>query len=113
MPTSAHRVWAPSMGCVAQHCLRASRAAERPTPPKLRFQIDQHGDMLMFGNTVGYDCRTVSPCPSRGDVDAANCGGFLTDSSADVWWKSDDPTVGRASASINVNKQEARTTAAL
>lgn len=114
MPTRAptafgHRLWAVLLSTVC--ALAVPLAAD--AAPKLRFQIDQHGDMMMFGNTVGYDCRTGVPAPVTGDVDAANCGGFLADSSADVWWKSDDPTVGRASASINVNKQEARTTAAL
>ncbi len=93
--------------CALAAPLRAEAA------PKLRFQIDQHGDMLLFGNTVGFDCRPGIPAPTTGDVDTANCGGFLTDSSADVWWSADDPTAGRASASINVTKQAARSTAQL
>jgi uncharacterized repeat protein (TIGR01451 family) len=81
--------------------------------PKLRFQIDQRGDMLLFGNTVGYDCRPGIPAPVAGDVDAANCGLFLNDSSADAWWRSDEPTAGRATANTNITNSSARSTAML
>ena len=81
--------------------------------PKLRYQIDQRGDMLLFGNTVGYDCRPGIPAPLAGDVDVANCGLYLTDSSADAWWRSDDPANGRATASTNITNAMARSTAML
>ena len=36
--------------------------------PALRFQTDQRGDMLLNGNTLGYDCRTdiMLPKPMLG-----------------------------------------------
>ncbi len=81
--------------------------------PKLRYQIDQRGDMLLFGNTVGYDCRPGIPTPMVGDVDPANCGLYLTDSSADVWWRSDDPATGRATGNTTITNAMARSTAML
>lgn len=91
--------------------LALSQAAQ--AAPKLRYQIDQHGDMILFGNTVGYDCRAGIPAPTTGDVDMTMCGGFLPDSSADVWWRADEPGTGRATANINIEKQGARSTASL
>ena len=81
--------------------------------PKLRYQIDQRGDMLLFGNTVGYDCRPGIPAPMVGDIDMANCGLYLTDSSADVWWRSDEPSMGRAAGNTTITNAMARSTAML
>lgn len=88
--------------------------------PKLRFQIDQRGDMVLFGNTVGYDCRQdiappnpAIPVPVVGDVDRTACGDFISDTSADVWWRADDPVMGRARASKDISPQAARSTAML
>lgn len=103
-----HRIWAVLLSTVCSLAvLPVAHAA-----PKLRFQIDQHGDMLMFGNTVGYDCRPGIPVPVVGDVNP-DCGLFTTDSSADAWWRSDEPSSGRASASTMVSNANARSTAML
>src|SRR5690606_42141359 len=41
--------------------------------PTMRYQIDQHGDFVMIGNTLGYDCGNGTPAPIVGAVGA--CGG--------------------------------------
>ena len=81
--------------------------------PKLRYQIDQRGDMILLGNTLGFDCRPGIPKPIAGTVDVANCGTNIEDSSADVWWRDDSGGGGGASASIDVKVPDARTTAVL
>ena len=41
--------------------------------PLLRHQVDQNGDFVLFGNTLGYECWTGStpevPSPVVGEVD--------------------------------------------
>jgi hypothetical protein len=44
-------------------------APEAEADPKLRYQIDQRGDMILLGNTVGFDCRPGIPKPIVGTVD--------------------------------------------
>ena len=68
-------------------------AGDAAADPKLRYQIDQRGDMILIGNTFGFDCRSGIPKPVVGTVDTANCGTNIEDSSADVWWRDDE--VGR------------------
>jgi hypothetical protein len=87
--------------------------SEAEAEPKLRYQIDQRGDMILLGNTVGFDCRPGIPKPIVGTVDVANCGTNIEDSSADVWWRDDAGGGGGASASIDVKVPDARTTAVL
>ena len=41
--------------------------------PGLRFQTDLRGDVMIIGNTVGFDCRTESPDPVQGSVDRSRC----------------------------------------
>ena len=44
--------------------------------PTLRYSVDQRGDMVLLGNSGGFDCRAMSasPDPKLGSVDRANCG---------------------------------------
>ena len=66
--------------------------------PKLRFQTDVKGDIVLIGNTLGQECRAVDslgmsiPKPVVGTV--GNCGDPITidDSAADVLWRADDST---------------------
>ena len=97
----------------ASLCLLAavSGTPSAQAAPKLRYQIDQHGDVLLFGNTVGYDCRTGIPAPVVGTVDPSMCGDFTSDSSADVWWMADMPSTGQAVANTTISKVQARSTA--
>lgn len=83
--------------------------------PMLRFSTDQRGDVVMFGNTGGFDCRTMnaSPDPVVGSLDRANCGRSTEDSSPDMFWRSDMPTDGKASADPVTLPADARTTGVL
>lgn len=83
--------------------------------PTLRYSVDQRGDMVLVGNTGGFDCRAMpaSPDPRLGTVDRANCGRSIEDSSPDVFWRSDSPGDGKALADPATIPAEARTTAVL
>ena len=81
--------------------------------PRLRFQIDQRGDMVLLGNSFGFDCRPGIPKPVVGTVDTANCGSNIADSSADVWWRDDLPEGGGTTASPMTGVVDARTVAML
>jgi clumping factor A len=88
--------------------------------PTLRKQVDQKGDFVIFGNTVGFECATglavpvpepvvgTSTCPSGGgSADERN------DSSPDIFWMSDSPAAGQATASTAITAAQARSTAML
>ena len=70
--------------------------------PTLRVQVDQHGDFVLFGNTLGWDCATggtpAIPAPVVGTVSNCNAAGSLTDTAPDIFWRSDAPTDGQAPA---------------
>src|SRR4051794_38559634 len=59
--------------------------------PALRYQVDLRGDLLIFGNTVGFACRPGAPMPVVGTIGACNDTGKI-----DVLWRSDDPMNGQA-----------------
>ncbi|HVJ20769.1 MAG TPA: DUF3344 domain-containing protein, partial [Polyangiaceae bacterium] len=79
--------------------------------PVLRYQVDQHGDFLLVGNTLGHDCDSGNATPVVGTVGA--CGSSISDSSPDVFWQADQPSAGSASASTAVTVGNARSTAML
>jgi len=83
--------------------------------PALRYSVDQRGDMVLLGNSGGFDCRAMSasPDPKVGSVDRANCGRSIEDSSPDLFWRSDSPSDGKALADPATIPAEARTTAVL
>lgn len=93
---------------------RAAAAA-----PALRFQTDLHGDMVVFGNTLGFDCRTGVPDPVVGTVDRTQCYQvttlnlplFIDDSSADVFWRAED--TGTVAATSAIQMDQARSAAIL
>ena len=109
---SGRRPWARLPLATALSALALAAATDAEADPRLRYQIDQRGDMLLIGNTIGFDCRPGIPRPIVGNVDLANCGTNIEDSSADVWWR-DEAETGSATASVSVKPPEARSTAFL
>lgn len=79
--------------------------------PALRVQVDQRGDFVLFGNTLGLDCVAGTPAPVVGTVGA--CGNNLGDSAPDVFWRSDEPAAGAAAANNTITAAQARSTAVL
>ncbi len=85
---------------------------------RLRVQVNQRGDFLLIGNTLGWDCA-MSPGPAPSPVvgtipsDPANCGVDPNDSSPDVFWRSDAPSTGAAQADSSITPDQARSTAFL
>ena len=90
-------------------------AVPRPahSAPAQRYQVSQRGDVVVFGNTLGYDCRPVIPAPTVGTVDKASCGAATDDNDIDVLWRSDEPGTGQAAASTTITPDMARSTAVL
>jgi clumping factor A len=81
---------------------------------RLRVQVNQRGDFLIVGNTLGWDCALASaaPPPVLGSVPAlANCGLNAEDSSVDVYFRADEPTDGQATANLSIAASAARSTA--
>jgi uncharacterized repeat protein (TIGR01451 family) len=80
--------------------------------PTQRKTIDQKGDFVVFGNTLGHDCSATSmlPAPVVGMV--GNCGSAATanDTSPDVFWRSEETT---AAANNMLTSAQARSTAIL
>lgn len=83
---------------------------------RLRVQVDQRGDFLLIGNTLGWDCGADAPTPLVGTVPTGgDCGSFgsTLDSSPDVFWRSDAPSSGEATANTSISADQARSTAFL
>jgi len=79
--------------------------------PTLRVQVDQRGDFLLVGNTLGHECVAGTPAPVVGTVGA--CGTNLTDSAPDIFWRSESPGAGQAEANTGIAAGSARSTAIL
>jgi clumping factor A len=84
----------------------------------LRVQVDQRGDFTMIGNTLGWDCGAGAADPVVGTIVGGLLGpcGLLPgltrdDTSPDVFWRSDAPAGGQATASATVDTADARSTA--
>jgi clumping factor A len=83
--------------------------------PSLRVQVNQHGDFLLIGNTLGYDCAS-SAAIVVGTLAPDACmqsSSDLSDSSPDVFWRADAPVDGMALADTTTPASEARSTAVL
>ncbi|HEX4340922.1 MAG TPA: isopeptide-forming domain-containing fimbrial protein [Polyangiaceae bacterium] len=82
-----------------------------------RVQVTQNGDFVMIGNTLGWDCGATIPAPTVGTTPGIlpiiSCGLNTADTSPDVFWESDDPANGQATASLVVSAAAARSTAVL
>jgi len=77
----------------------------------LRIQVDQRGDFVVIGNTLGFDCSLGTPPPVVGSV--GDCGVAADDDTPDVFWRSDEPAVGEAFADHSITVAEARSSAVL
>ncbi len=93
-------------------CVGATSGRALATPA-LRYQVAQRGDMVLFGNTLGYDCRATIPAPVVGTVNTNNCGTNTDDQDIDVLWSSDTPAAGGATADPTITPMTARSTALL
>jgi len=102
-----NRVHLPAIAAAAL-CLTAGTAS---ADPFLRVQVDQKGDFLLIGNTIGYECAAGTPLPVVGMVGA--CGTSTTDTAPDVFWRSDSPAVGQAQADNTIALGQERSTAQL
>lgn len=90
--------------------LAATGGAE--AAPVSRISIDQKGDFVVFGSTLGHDCSTMNPVPAPtvGTVTTCPTGANANDSSPDLFWRSEDAT---ATANTTHTAATARTTAML
>jgi clumping factor A len=88
--------------------------------PTLRKQVDQKGDFVIFGNTVGFECAedVTIPAPLAGST--ATCPNVPNnqqdeqdDTAPDIFWRSDSPMDGQATASTAITAAQARSTAVL
>lgn len=89
--------------------------------PTQRYAVDDHGDFVIFGNTVGFDCRDGKvEKPVVGSVPVGllglfSCNGVLPDSDTgvDILFRSDYPATAQATASNFIDPSFARSTAVL
>lgn len=92
----------------------ASVSAPSGAAPTLRHQVDQQGDFVLLGNTLGHECAggtPAVPAPVVGTVGA--CGSSTGDSSPDVFWRSEEPGAGQAAANSSITNAQSRSTALL
>jgi uncharacterized repeat protein (TIGR01451 family)/MYXO-CTERM domain-containing protein len=101
-------------GLVAALVCASAGAAE--AAPALRVQVDQHGDFLLIGNTLGVECDVGTPAPVVGTIAAGSCNqtaANVTDTGPDLFWRSDAPGAGQALADLATTAAQARSTAVL
>jgi len=107
--------FALSLALAASFGLLSTQRAE--AAQKLRIQVTQNGDFAMIGNTLGWDCGAGAPTPAVGSVPGIipiiSCGLNTADTSPDVFWQSDSPAAGQATAALTVAAADARSTAVL
>jgi uncharacterized repeat protein (TIGR01451 family)/MYXO-CTERM domain-containing protein len=105
MPRSCLRLPLRSLGLFLAAGAFASPASA--ANPVLRHQEDLHGDVVVFGSTLGFDCGAGLPAPSGA---IASCTGQLnvSDTAPDLYWRdgtanaSITPTAARTSATLVV-----------
>jgi clumping factor A len=107
--TSSHKL--SSLTC-AVALLALSAASPVLAEQRLRVQVDQRGDFALIGNTLGWDCGAGASNPVVGQVNN-NCGSSTADTSADLFWRSDEPAAGQATASLAISAEMARSSAVL
>jgi fimbrial isopeptide formation D2 family protein len=91
--------------------------------PTLRIQVDQHGDFVLTGNTLGWDCASEGtpaiPAPTFGVISNCSAAGSETglgDTAPDIFWRSDDDQAtadGESDANGGISAANARSTAML
>jgi hypothetical protein len=105
---TARRGWGACAAAVAlATCALASGDARAAA---LRYQVNQKGDFVLIGNTLGYDCGAGVPAPLVGTVGA--CGNNTTDTAPDIFWQSND-SGGTAAASTSITLAQSQSTAVL
>lgn len=87
------------------------QAASAGAAPVLRTQVDQHGDFALIGNAGGLECAAGTPAPVVGTFTCP--AGGNADSSPDIFWRSEDPTVTTALANATITAATSRTSALL
>ncbi|XXX77277.1 hypothetical protein WMF30_00695 [Sorangium sp. So ce134] len=90
-----------------------SQSGDAHADPERLLEVSQRGDFLLIGNTLGYECGSdvALPAPVVGTV-PEECGGTgNTDTSPDVFWRSDSPADGMAEANRGIAADQARSTA--
>ncbi|MGE6761436.1 Ig-like domain-containing protein [Corallococcus interemptor] len=92
LPLASGRVTVPSapawlLSCLVLMALLPQVAAAAPA---LRYQVDQRGDFVLFGNTLSQECRSGTPAPLLGTVGA--CGTNTSDQASDVHWSTNGVT---------------------
>jgi uncharacterized repeat protein (TIGR01451 family)/MYXO-CTERM domain-containing protein len=92
--------------------LLASAVGTASAAPTLRVQVDQKGDFVLIGNTLGYECAPGTPAPIAGMNGACGNNG-INDTAPDIFWRSDSPAVGQAEANTTITPALARSTAML
>ncbi|WP_437876756.1 hypothetical protein [Sorangium sp. So ce513] len=98
-------------GLVGLACVGGQGGAAHAAPA-LRVQVDQRGDFLLIGNTLGHECgRDDIESPVLGDI--GPCGSNTGDSAPDTFWRADSPVEGQAEASTSITAEQARSTAVL
>jgi uncharacterized repeat protein (TIGR01451 family) len=103
---------------LASLCLLLGLSSWAQAAPGLRFQTDLRGDVMIIGNTVGFDCRTESPDPLVGTIDRNRCfdqvstlPSFVSDPSIDVFFRVDD--AGQLQSGASITREQASSVAML
>ncbi len=99
-----------------QRCLVCLAALTTATfgfaAPTLRTKVDQHGDFVLFGNTLGWDCNATAITWPTGTSISCTGATNTNDSASDIYWfTSDDGTTATATSAITM--ANARSTAEL
>ncbi|HXU60349.1 MAG TPA: hypothetical protein VN962_01515, partial [Polyangia bacterium] len=77
----------------------------------VRYKVDQHGDFVLLGNTLGFDCGAGVPAPTVPATAPTGCGTNTADTAPDVFWQAADS--GSATGSNGITNAQARSTAML
>ncbi len=88
-------------------------AATVQAAPALRHQVQQHGDFLMIGNTLGYDCDATVTLDASDTVGNCNNPKADDDTGIDVFWEGGDPNATSSTADATIDAAHARSTAVL
>ena len=109
MPAMTYRALGIPAPAIAMAALMMVWSADA-TAQQLRVTVDQAGDFVLIGNTLGHDCGTTGTAPVVGAI--GSCGSNTLDTAPDIYWQSDDNTQ-TALASTAIAPNMARSTAVL
>jgi clumping factor A len=102
---------AASLSLIIAH---ASSALGAPT---LRYTVDQKGDFILIGNTLGVDCASGAVAKlAVGSAEATAACAAVTnggDSAPDLYVRSDDPVPSSVAINASITPLNARSTAVL